>query len=234
METDELKEELKEELEKEYLIIKKGKWWSFIGGAAMFLVVTGLISYNASLKALEKTSAKTTVKELENLKISADQQLEYVRINRSKSEELVKKMEDDLSSSQVLMEKLNEIQALISVGNEWEEYSDNIKDVLNEPRKYEYAIHRNGGFRALNYSTWNGGYRVTTDIYMTGDTNGAGTKFRLGGSTWVWGTKDPLDDKGVYHFYYTSGANGFETSSGNGLTKADTGGEGKIFRRLRK
>ena len=85
----------------------------------------------------------------------------------------------------------------------------------------------------MNFSTWNGGYRVTTDIYMTGDQSATGTIFRLGGSTWIWDTKEALDDKGVYHFYYYSTANGFKTESGNGLTKADAGGEGKIYRRNR-
>ena len=46
-------EEMKKSLERDYLIIKKGKWWSFLGGVVAFVVIAGFVSYQAGLRALE-------------------------------------------------------------------------------------------------------------------------------------------------------------------------------------
>ena len=69
-----------------------------------------------------------------------------------------------------------------------------------------------------------------TSPYMTGDSG----RFLLGGSVWIWDTGDERDDRGVYHLYYYALGGTIDATSGNGWTKADEGGEGKIYRRLRK
>lgn len=61
--------------------------------------------------------------------------------------------------------------------------------------------------------------------------------FRVGGSMWIWDTYDPGDDAGVLHLYYAMDqgfAGPSNARSGNGLTGAEKGGEGWIYRRLRQ
>ena len=221
----------KKELEKEYLLIKKGKWWSFLGGAMAFLVVTGLISYKASLQAVEGTAAKNATDEILRLKGEAQKEQQYISERNLESERLIQTLNTRVEAITGLLNKLNSIQSLVEEGNPWKPYSNNVKDVLKDTQKYEYAIMRNGGFRQVSASTWNSGYRVMTEPYMTGDNK----RFTLGGSVWIWNTNDARDDSGVYHMYYYATNEGVvATTSGNGLTKADAGGEGEIFRRPRK
>jgi len=230
---DAKKDDLKKELEKEYLMIRKGRWWSFLGGAGMFLVATGLISYKASVSALEDTSAKVAMREIDAIRLSSEQELEYIKINREKSNVLTLQMESDISTSEELTKAIDKLEKTISVGNTWQKYGENIKVVIESPEIYEYAILRNGGFRELHFSTWNGGYRVATEPYITGDQSSIDPKFRMGGSMWIWDTLDTLDDNGIYHFYYFSTIDGFVAGSGNGPSKADEGGEGFVYRRPR-
>ncbi|WP_018632355.1 hypothetical protein [Neomegalonema perideroedes] len=115
----------------------------------------------------------------------------------------------------------------------------------NRRYAYEFGIRRNSGFRILTISDWNGGYRYTTEPFMTGDfqSGSIGGGFHLGGSFWVVGTKDPADaaclgDKpdgagrvvpgGVKHYYYFYGPDGVKPASGNGCVL-----EGPIYARAR-
>ena len=65
-------EEFKKQLESEYLLVRKGRWWSFLGGAVAFLVAAGVISYQASLKAIETPGIQTTIQQINNMKQSAE------------------------------------------------------------------------------------------------------------------------------------------------------------------
>ena len=128
---------------------------------------------------------------------------------------------------EALKQSLTKIKEAIERGNPWESFSENLKDVIEETNKYEYAVIRNGGFRTLTASEWNGGWRVVTSPHMTGDRD----VFRLGGSMWIWDTRDSRDDRGIYHLYYYYGKDGVRaTQSGNGLDLKSR----KMYRRLRK
>ena len=127
-------------------------------------------------------------------------------------------------------QSLTDIRNLIERGNPWESFSENIKDLIKDGDTYEYAVFRNGDFRTVTASGWNSGWRVMTSPYMTGD---SGT-FRLGGSAWNWDTSDQRDNDGVFHLYYYTSNEGTIARDGNGLTEADEGGEGTIYRRPRK
>jgi len=225
-------DELKSELENDYVMIKRKKWWSFLGGAFAFLIVAGLISYKSSLQALEGKAAKIATKAIQDLKAEAEKDTKNIKGKLDSSEKLITGLNQKVNAIKGLFEKLEAIEIAINNGNPWEKFSDNIKDVLRDPVKYEYAILRNGThFRKLTESTWNSrGYRVMTEPFMTGDSE----KFYLGGSLWIWDTQDPRDDSCVYHLYYHATNEGIVAKGGNGCTKADKGGEGHIYRRLRK
>ena len=224
-------DELKSELENDYVMIKRKKWWSFLGGAFAFLIVAGLISYKSSLQALEGKAAKIATKAIQDLKTEAEKNTKNIKDKFDYSKELITGLDQKVNAIKGLFEKLEAIEIAINNGNPWEKFSDNIKDVLRDPYKYEYAILRNGTyFRKLTASTWNRGYRVMTEPFMTGDSE----KFYLGGSLWIWDTPDPRDDSCVYQLYYLATNEGIVAKDGNGCTKADKGGEGPIYRRLRK
>ena len=225
-------EEIKKSLEKDYLIIKKGKWWSFLGGAVTFVVIAGFVSYQAGLRALEGHAATKATAEIETLLAKAKTDRDEIGQNLADSKNRLSEMDEQLAAMSELWQSLTEIKEAIERGNPWEPFSDNLKDVIKETDKYEYAVMRNGAFRTLTASEWNDGWRVMTSPYMTGDKE----RFTLGGSMWIWGTQDSRDDAGVYHlyYYYVNGGVISVEDEGNKLTKADTGGEGMIYRRLRK
>ncbi|MCX7562419.1 hypothetical protein OS176_02485 [Xanthomonadaceae bacterium XH05] len=110
------------------------------------------------------------------------------------------------------------------VWKEWRPCSRDIKDVVRYCH-LDWATFRNGGFRELSTSTWNSGYRVTTDSHMTGDfrleeNSGLGNHFVLGGSVWFWDTRSLSDNHGIEHGYWYDAAQGSIVSGGN------TGGGG--------
>ena len=88
---------------------------------------------------------------------------------------------------------------------------------------------RNGTFRTLTASEWNGGWRVMTSPYMTGDNK----TFTLGGSMWIWETQDPRDDAGIYHLYYYTHGGAVLAGVDSVLGKVATG-KAIIYRRFRK
>ena len=223
--------ELKKSLEEDYFIIRKGRWWSFLGGALAFVVLVGFVSYQSGIEALRGHAASEATERIENLVIQAQADYDALRKNQEDSKITLLEMNRQLDAMSTFEQYLAEIREAIVRGNPWVPFSKNIKDVVQDPSKYEYAILRNGGFRTLTSSSWNSGIRVMTSPHMVGDS----TEFILGGSMWIWDTKDTRDDKGVYHLYYYHADGKIRaTTSGNGLNKADAGGEGDIYRRLRK
>ena len=174
---------------------------------------------------------------------------EIGEVTQSLYEQSLKNLQDTLQyvarlqeEIEALKQSLTDIKSAIERGNPWElfneelSFSESFKNVIKEIEKepvktlkYEYAVIRNGAFRTLTASTWNGGWRVMTSPYMTGDKE----KFVLGGSMWIWGTQDPRDDAGVYHLYYYADGSAVSARDGNGLNKPAEG-EDKIYRRLRK
>ncbi|MEZ5534517.1 MAG: hypothetical protein R3F02_02730 [Thiolinea sp.] len=114
--------------------------------------------------------------------------------------------------------------------NPWEKNGQHLIDLLNFEKtgangkkamgcssdvdKYEYMLWRNGAYRKITFSEWNGGCRAMTEFYWRGDVYDtppygdvdSAASFMLGGSFWTYNTKDPNDDKckgkEVYHFYY--------------------------------
>lgn len=101
--------------------------------------------------------------------------------------------------------------------------------------RFEFAIFRNGGFRELTFSEWNGGIRVMTDEYIRGDQpsfSAGGQYFALGGSFWVLGTDDKEDvcpDEKVRHYYYQYQQTGVHIRNSNGCSME----RGPIFKRKR-
>ncbi|MGD9731762.1 MAG: hypothetical protein AB7U45_06240 [Desulfamplus sp.] len=191
-----------------------------------------LISNNALSQEQEKQDAI-----LERLKI-----LENNVISLKQENQLLKE----------LIEKVDAIKKEIEKGNPWEPFTKDLRKVVDEdlsiaahnnknpesPKtpQYEYAIFRNGGFRKLTWSTWNGGYRVMTEPYMTGDYKYNPSEdigYRIGGSLWVWdNSSDPNAINSMYHYYYFANRDGFVASYGNGRTEKDA--HGWIYRRKMK
>ena len=224
-------EDLKKSLEKDYLLIKKTKLLYLVGGAIAFLVASGVVSFQSALVVVEGHAAKTATEAIKDLKEKAQSEYAVILRNRIDSKGKLVEMDTRLASMSTFEQSLKDIKDAFELGNPWKTFSSDIKDVTKDSEKYEYAVLRNGGFRTLTASGWNSGYRVMTSPYMTGDSG----QFTLGGSMWIWDTRDRRDDKGVLHLYYFYTGNGtIATNSGNGLTRADDGGEGKIYRRLRK
>ncbi len=107
---------------------------------------------------------------------------------------LIKDVRDLQANYETINEKLNLLIKL----NTWEKFTNNITDLVknNAHHHYDYAVFRNGGFRELKVSTWNGGWRAMTEPYMTGDCSkkneNASRVYLVGGSMWVWGNwRDP-------------------------------------------
>lgn len=101
--------------------------------------------------------------------------------------------------------------------------------------RFEFAMFRNGGFRQLTFSEWNGGIRAMTDNYIRGDHPkyaDGGQYFVLGGSFWVLNTddtEDVCDGEGVRHYYYEYQRDGVRIRSGNGCSAEGS----PIFKRKR-
>ena len=91
-------EEIKKSLERDYLIIKKGKWWSFLGEAVTFVVIAGLVSYQAGLRALEGHAATKATTEIERLAAEAKTDREKIKQNLAKSENRLSKMDERLAA----------------------------------------------------------------------------------------------------------------------------------------
>lgn len=113
---------------------------------------------------------------------------------------------------------------------------DEVPMTEREIGRYEFALFRNGGFRVLTFSNWNGGIRVMTDSYIRGDHPDYSLNsehFALGGSFWVFETDDESDDcpgeDEVHHYYYEYQADGVRIRSRNGCRVEP----GPIFRRDR-
>ena len=230
-------EDLKKSLEKDYLIVKKRQWWHFLGGALAFLFLAGVVTYQSSVQALKGSSAVLATRAVEKLEVEARVDRNKIGEHLSNSEANLAEMESRLRLISTIEQSLTTIEqsltAIINTierGNPWESFSNNIKDVIKDGDKYEYALFRNGDFRTVTASQWSSGWRVMTSPYMIFDSG----PFRLGGSAWIWDTADPRDNDGVFHFYYSTTTEGTITRDGNGLTKADEGGEGAIYRRPRK
>ncbi|MEM8936669.1 MAG: hypothetical protein AAGC77_09710, partial [Pseudomonadota bacterium] len=215
-----------EKLKDEYFLIKQGRVWAFLGGAIAFVVAAGLISYQSGLAAVRGSAAQNATTRILGLQKTAEETVAEIGSAERSGSVILQRMNDQLNSISSIGAALDSIEKTVGGKNPWVPFSENIKDVLQGQDQFEYAISRNGGIRRLNSSEWNGGFRVTTEPYMTGDGG-----FRLGGSVWVWETKDRNDDRGVYHYYYYYTDVGVITEGGNGLTKADAGGEGMIYRR---
>lgn len=101
--------------------------------------------------------------------------------------------------------------------------------------RFEFAIFRNGGFRELKFSEWNGGIRAMTDSYIRGDHPvyaDGGQYFALGGSFWVLNTDDTGDiceGEKLRHYYYEYQKDGVRIRSSNGCSLEGS----PIFRRHR-
>ena len=223
-------EDLKKSLERDYFIIKKRNWMHFLAGAVIFLVLSGVISVQATREVLKGTVAKKATNEIEKLVVEAEGDRKKISEHLNTADTNLMEMERKLRAMSTFEQSLTDIRNLIERGNPWESFSQNIKDVIRDRDTYEYALIRNGYFRTVTASEWNSGWRVMTSPYMTGDSE----TFTLGGSAWIWDTKDPRDKDGVFHLYYYASNEGIIARSGNGLTKADEGGEGTIYRRPRK
>ena len=112
-------EELKKSLEKDYLIIQKGKWWSFLGGAFAFIVIAGLVSYQASIKALEGQAATTATKAVEDLLEKAKTDYADIRKNLTNSEARLLEMDKRLAAMSTFEKSLTDIRDAIGRGNPW-------------------------------------------------------------------------------------------------------------------
>ena len=141
---------------------------------------------------------------------------------------LVLSLQVTLASLDALTAELQDTKD--QLGGTWEPFGRDIKEVVNDVVKYEYALVRNGGFRTLTATSWTNGWRVMTSPYMTGDSD----RFTLGGSMWIWGTEDARDDGRLYHLYYYFRGGEAVATDGNGIRSggADSG-EGIVYRRLR-
>jgi len=71
-------EGLQKLIERDYFLIKKGRWWSFLGGMLCFFVVAGFVSYKASLSAVESTSAKAASDSIARLKSKAEDDVSFI------------------------------------------------------------------------------------------------------------------------------------------------------------
>lgn len=119
--------------------------------------------------------------------------------------------------------------------NPWSKSDTRLIDLLNfkkpsnvfgcnpKVQKKEFMISRNDAFRKLIFSNWNGGCRAMTEHYFTGDSK---ENFRLGGSVFIYNTRDPRDNNCLYHLYYYSNQGGTRAMEGNGCTQ-----EAQIYER---
>ena len=198
---------------------------------------TPIECYAESLEKLEKSTAALVVQQS-----NIDELMEELRLLRAEFS--------------ILNSKLEEIQ------NPWIKTSDTISAIMpksNAERddfielwiENEYAIVRNGTFLKLRLSEWNKGWRVSTEMYMTGDTDSPlnaknqpdAPAFRIGGSMWHRYTRDPdwkteclegnqiAQDGGIMprHEYYMSSSDGMRTINSSNFCRD----EGPIYKRKR-
>ena len=110
----------------------------------------------------------------------------------------------------------------------WYVFAPNVYDafvqVTDNPQLLhdnEFMINRNRGMRRLHFSSWNGGMRLVTDPYMTGDRSSL-----LGGSVWVYKTWDPnsetCESGKAFHYYYKYDNGKVANVTGNGCQAETT------------
>ena len=66
-------EEMVESLNKDYLMVRKGRWLFFLGGAAAFVIAAGFVSYQAALAAVGSSAATQAVTAIETLLVGAQE-----------------------------------------------------------------------------------------------------------------------------------------------------------------
>lgn len=131
---------------------------------------------------------------------------------------------------------LDRVEGLLEASVQpWEPVAPTIHDFSTWMRsdrrllRYEFGIMRNGGFRIVQVSTWNGGYRFMTEPFWRGDVP---ANFGLGANIWLIGTDDPADvacSGNTAKHYYVMFENGkAELNNSNGCTA-----EGPVYARKR-
>lgn len=118
------------------------------------------------------------------------------------------------------------------VSNSWQAFDGNMRELMEliegeratsvpvldrHVIRYEYAMVRNGGFRTLTFSEWNGGIRAMTNDYLRGDSE---QDFKLGGSFFTIGTEQGNEPRcpnpsHVNHRYFSYNSNGATYDAGN-------------------
>lgn len=127
---------------------------------------------------------------------------------------------------------------LKAILNPWESTDFHLIDLMNynngcSPKalNYEYMLKRNGAFRKLTFSEWNGGCRAITEPYWRGDRlttdPGDQNRFMLGGSLFTYNTPDPNDvscvkDGKVRHYYYAWLEKGIFPYTANGCSHEES------------
>ncbi len=66
-------EEFQKELEKTYLMVKRTRFWAFLGGVIAFVFAAGFLSYQGALQAIRNTGAKEAVTQIEVFRTKAEQ-----------------------------------------------------------------------------------------------------------------------------------------------------------------
>lgn len=80
---------LKSLLEKDYVMIKKGKLWSFLGGAIALLVAAGFVNYGAAVSVVNGSAGQVATNKINNLLAEAK---DNVGIIHSKAAEADKQL----------------------------------------------------------------------------------------------------------------------------------------------
>ena len=162
----------------------------------------------------------------------------------------VKSLTTELKSVKAEVTSLRQQLSDKTTDESWFVYASNLRSAFekyndSDGKAYEFAIMSNSDFRKVTFSTWDGGYRLTTTPYMTGDKE----PYQLGGTTFLYGatpvtTSVPPTglsvtllvsdlcsqrgrmfggkDTGVYQLYYFYDKDGANTGWGNGCGDGGT------------
>ena len=85
MESDELNK-IVGQIRKDYILIQKGKLWMIFGGFIGVLTAAGLISYGSAKAVLASATAKQVQNEINELKMTAEKQVEEITAIRQRHE----------------------------------------------------------------------------------------------------------------------------------------------------
>lgn len=101
-------------IQKDYFLIKKSNWFSFLGGLLAFAIAAGFISYQAAIKAINQSSAMMAIDKIKEKENKANELLENIVAIRIQAEDSYKALKDRENEKLFIRNELKSLDSRLS------------------------------------------------------------------------------------------------------------------------